>query len=249
MKGKEMIEIVLVELKVPENIGFIARVMKNFGFNKLVLYKCRITKESYITSANAKDILENAIKIDSLEEYLNDFNLVVGTTGITSERTDRYIRSNYYTPNELPNLIKGRTAILFGREDFGLFDREIKLCNAIVSVPTDKNYPVMNVSHAAAIILYELKNYMDKIIIIEDESKNMVKTDLATQKDIEILIRYFEDLMYESWFPKHRINRMKVLLKRAFGKSGMTRYEITAISGILRKTLIYLTYLKKRYEV
>ena len=228
-----MIDIVLVELKIPENIGFIARVMKNFGFKNLVLYKCNVRKESYTTAAHAKDIIEKAKIIDSLEDYLGKKSLVIGTTGIKAGNR-RYIRKSL-TPEELKKIVKENSAILFGREDFGLFDEEFKLCNVVVSIPTSSDYPIMNVSHAAAIILYEL-------------SKTEIKSeDFAAQEDIDILVRYFEDLMYSVWYPKHRIEKSKVILKRAFGKANMTKNEIHHISGIIRKTVLYIEHLKKFY--
>ena len=229
-----MIEIVLVELKIPENIGFIARVMKNFGFEKLVLYKCNVTRESFVTAAHAKDVLEKALKIENLEEYLKDKNLVVGTTGVRSGRVERYIRRPYYAPEDLRKIVRGNTAILFGREDYGLYDEELKLCNVIVSVPTSERYPVMNVSHAAAVVLYELSK----------EKFEFEREELATQEDVDRLVEYFEKLMESVWFPKHRIGRMKVVLKRAFGRATLSKYEADAISGIIRKTLLYLEKLK-----
>lgn len=228
-----MIDIVLVELKIPENIGFIARVMKNFGFKNLVLYNCKVTRESYITASNAKDILENARIIESLEDYLAEKTLAVATTGIRGKNIGNYIRKTI-TPEELVEIIEPNSAILFGREDFGLFDEEIRLCNAVVSIPTSEEYPVMNVSHAVAVILYELSKKQ-----FEAESK-----EYATQKDVDVLVGYFEDLMNEVWYPKHRVEKSRVLLKRAFGKAGMSKYELHHISGIIRKTVLYIKKLK-----
>ncbi|AIY90653.1 RNA methyltransferase [Geoglobus acetivorans] len=230
-----MIDVVLVELKIPENIGFIARAMKNFGFRNLVLYNCHVTRESYITASHARDILDNATVIDSLEEYLAGKSLVVATTGIRSRNIGSYIRKAV-TPGELKKIITGNSAILFGREDFGLLDEEIRLCNAVVSIPTSEEYPVMNVSHAAAVILYELSG-------IEAGQE----FEPATQKDVDILVGYFRELMNEVWYPKHRIDKSTVVLKRAFGRAGMSKYELNHISGIIRKTVLYIKHLKFRH--
>jgi TrmH family RNA methyltransferase len=88
-----MIGVLLAELKIPENIGFIARVMKNFGFKELFLYNCNVDRMSYITAAHAKDILENAVVLNSFEEILDYANMLVGTTGVTTLSDERYIRS------------------------------------------------------------------------------------------------------------------------------------------------------------
>ncbi len=229
-----MIDVVLVEIKIPENIGFIARVMKNFGFKNLILYKCNLRRESLITAAHAKDIVVNARIIESLKDYLKEKSLVVGTTGIRSKSVGRYVRKTV-APPELTSILRENTAILFGREDFGLFDDELKLCDVVVSIPTSEEYPVMNVSHAAAIILYELS----KVEVEREEA--------ASQKDIEVLVDYFEELMHLIWYPKHRIKKSKIILKRAFGKAGLSKYEINHISGIIRKTVLYIKHIKKSY--
>ncbi len=230
-----MIDVVLVEVKIPENIGFIARVMKNFGFTSLVLYRCNVTKESYITASHAQDIIKNAEIIESLEEYLAEKSLAVATTGMRARNVGNYIRKAV-TPKQLKEIIKENSAILFGREDFGLFDEEIKLCNAVVSIPTSDEYPVMNVSHAAAVILYELSGLCP-------ESGR----DSALQKDIDVLVNYFEDLMREVWYPEHRIEKSKVILKRAFGKAALTRHELNHIAGIIRKSVLYVRNIKSTY--
>ncbi len=230
-----MIDVVLVEVKIPENIGFIARVMKNFGFTSLVLYRCNVTKESYITASHAQNIIKNAEIIESLEEYLAEKSLAVATTGMRARNVGNYIRKAV-TPKQLKEIIKENSAILFGREDFGLFDEEIKLCNAVVSIPTSDEYPVMNVSHAAAVILYELSGLCP-------ESGR----DSALQKDIDVLVNYFEDLMREVWYPEHRIEKSKVILKRAFGKAALTRHELNHIAGIIRKSVLYVRNIKSTY--
>lgn len=76
-----VLSVVLVEPEGPVNIGMIARTMKNFGFSRLVLVNPNLTEESYAYAAHAKDILENALIVESFEEALGLFDLAVGTTG------------------------------------------------------------------------------------------------------------------------------------------------------------------------
>ncbi len=230
-----MIDVVLVELKIPENIGFIARVMKNFGFRNLVLYRCNVAKESYITASHARDVIENARIIESLEDYLAEKSFAAATTGMRGYNVGNYIRKAI-TPRQLRELFTENSAILFGREDFGLFDEEIKLCNAVVSIPTSDDYPVMNVSHAAAVILYELS----------DISLEHV-TESATQKDVDVLVNYFEELMREVWYPKHRIEKSRVILKRALGKAALSKHEVNHMAGIIRKSVLYVRHLKSSH--
>ena len=236
------IGVFLVGLRIPENIGFIARVMKNFGFSELYLYNCNVTEQSYITAAHAKDILENAVILNSFDEMLDHTNMLVGTTGVTAKAQERYIRRPIFSPEELRRFLEGkkndRVAIAFGREDYGLFDEELERCHMIVTIPTNPEYPVMNVSHAVAVILYELSKGK-----FETEEKVYV-----TARDIENLVANFERLMQTVWYPKHRINRTVIALRRIFGRSLITKRELTVLHGIVTKTITYVEKLKKELE-
>uniref|UniRef100_A0A7J2TL27 RNA methyltransferase n=1 Tax=Archaeoglobus fulgidus TaxID=2234 RepID=A0A7J2TL27_ARCFL len=230
-----MIHVVLVELKIPENVGFIARVLKNFGFEKLWLYKCRITEESFKTAANAKDLLEKAENVEDLRSLLSKFNLIVGTTGI-SGGDYRYFRKPMMSPKELKEIVEGEVAILFGREDFGLLNEELEMCHVLVKIPTSDAYPVMNVSHAVAVILYELSDAKIK------EEK------LATAEDIEIMIKKVSELMELIDFPEIRRKREIVTLRRVLGRSRMRDYEFESLMGIFTKTISFIKRLKTEKE-
>ncbi len=235
------IGVLLVELKIPENVGFIARVMKNFGFSELYLYNCKVTEQSYVTAAHAKDVLENAVRLNSFEEILEHGNILIGTTGVTAKAQERYIRKPIFSPEELRAFLEGKDGkviVAFGREDYGLFDEELELCHMIVTIPTNPEYPVMNVSHAVAVILYELSKGRYGV-----EEKTY-----ATAKDIENLVANFEKLMKAVWYPKHRIDRTIIALRRILGRSLITRRELTVLHGIVTKSITYVEKLKKELE-
>jgi len=224
---------VLVELKIPENVGFIARLVKNYGINRLCLYRCKVNEASYYTAANAKDVLENAVKIEDLREFLEKMNLVVGTTGIAGGDY-RFLRKDLLKPEELPKIVKGgKVAVLFGREDFGLYREELEICHAIVRIPTNEEYPVMNVSHAAAVVLYFLKN---------DASE---ERGLATTEEIEILISNLVEMLKLVNFPQHRLERTTVVFRRILGRAGVKSYEVQTLNGIFRKTISYIKRMNK----
>lgn len=230
-----MIHVVLVELKIPENIGFIARLVKNFGFERLYLYKCKVTEESIKTSANAMDVLENAIIIEDLFSFLSRFNLIVGTTGISGGEY-RFLRKPLLTPEELLEYIEGEVAILFGREDFGLLNEEIEKCHLLVKIPTSEKYPIMNVSHAAAVLLYFLsKKKPEKV------------ENLAKAEELEILINRVAELLDQVGFPKQRERRELVTLRRILGRARLRDYELQTLFGIFGRTLSAIERLKKKY--
>ncbi len=229
------IHVVLVELKIPENVGFIARLVKNFGVENLWLYRCRVSEESYQTAANAKDVLERAKIVDDLS-FLRCMNLVIGTTGV--EGGDyRYLRKPLLTPEEMCEVVRkgGEIAVLFGREDFGLLNEELEMCHVLVRIPTSESYPVMNVSHAAAIVLYFLSR-----------GRFAKKPErFASVEDIEVLLSNVEEMLRLTEFPKHRIRRTVVVFRRLLGRAKPRRDEILTINGIFRKTI---SFVKRRCQ-
>ena len=151
--------IVLVGPKNEGNVGAVARAMKNFGVSRLVLVDpCPIGDEARKRAMHGEDILLRAITVDSLEDGLRQVDFVVGTTGIATRSEKRFSRIAV-TPRDFARRLSamdGKLAILFGREDFGLSNEELTRCDLLVSIPAVPRYPILNVSHAAAIVLYEL---------------------------------------------------------------------------------------------
>ena len=71
------------------------------------------------------------------------------------------MRMPFYSPKELRERIKdvdGRISILFGRENWGLNNEEVKRSDMICTIPTSAEYPILNLSHAVGVVCYELSN-------------------------------------------------------------------------------------------
>src|SRR6266571_432798 len=153
------IRIVLVEPKNEGNVGAIARVMKNFGVEDLVLVRpCPLGAEARQRAMHGVDVLGSARTVPDIEEATADVDLLVATSGVETSNEKRFARISI-PPRDLAartSAMKGRVGILFGREDFGLRDEDIRACDLLVTIPASKSYPILNVSHAAAILLYEL---------------------------------------------------------------------------------------------
>jgi len=219
--------IVLVEPKYEGNIGSVARVMKNFGFKELVLVKppplgdfCRAM------ASHAGDVLNNCKTFDSFVDAVKNSNIMVGTTAITGKSDDEHTRMPFFTPKELKEKLCGKVgeiSLVFGREDAGLSNEEIKKCDMIVGVPTCMEYPVMNLSHAVAIILYELNNVPPG------------KIELAKHDDLERLYEHCQFILNQTDYPKHKRNKTLLMLRRIFGRSMLTGREVQTFRGILRK--------------
>ena len=155
------IAVVLVEPEYDVNVGMAARVMKNFGFSdlRIVNSRCGLGPDAVKFSKHAVGLLKKAKRYGALGAALKDCDLVVGTTGIL-KRNKGTIRSAVPLREfcEKMNEYGGkRIALLFGREGIGLNEKEISACDLLVHAEADAGYPVLNLSHAMAVVLYSVR--------------------------------------------------------------------------------------------
>src|SRR5690606_2886290 len=95
----------------------------------------------------------------TLDEVFSGSDLVIATTGEVSKSIGNPMRMPYYSPREIRSLVephRGKVSLLFGRENWGLNNREIRRSDVICTIPTSPDYPILNLSHAVAILAYEL---------------------------------------------------------------------------------------------
>jgi TrmH family RNA methyltransferase len=221
-------DIVFVEPEIPGNIGSVARAMKNFGFGKLVLVNpCKITDEAYSRAKHAKDIVQNAEILDAFDQLLERYDFLVATTAKLSMRDDRFVRS-YIKANELKEKlggVKGRMALLFGRESKGLYNKELEKCDLIVHIPTSC-YRAMNVGQAAAILLYELSKIEPK-----------QRARIASKKEVELLLDSWKTILDTVGVKEYKKETTYMIFKRVIGRAIITGREYSTLQGVFRKIL------------
>ncbi|MGM0509790.1 MAG: RNA methyltransferase [Thermoplasmatota archaeon] len=227
------LKIILVEPKTPGNIGAIARVMKNFGFNDLVLINPpEIDSDARVRAMHAEKVLDDAVIEDDLREALEKYDMVIGTSGIETDKEKRFIRQAS-SPRELASDLsgyEGRVAIVFGREDHGLSNEELNLCDKLVRIPTSEEYPIMNLSHAVSVILYEL--YLANLEKTGDEE---VVYEKSTKSERERLISSFSDLLQRVDYPQHKHRKAVIMFRRLLGRATTTKWEYHRLMGIVNQ--------------
>ena len=227
---KENIYIVFVECETPGNIGFLARTMANFGLKNLVLINPpTLTNEAYYQATHGKYIVENAKIYPTLDDFYQSqrIDFKVASTGMAG---GSYNLSRIpLRPEQLGESmnVSNKIAILFGREGDGLTNKEIEDCDICVSIPTDPTYPIMNISHAAAIIFYELfKNKHDFGVEGVSESSDLEKDYLI--KDMDSLIDSLD-------IPEHKKKNGKKTFRNIISRAFITGRESHTLKGILRR--------------
>jgi TrmH family RNA methyltransferase len=222
------LRVVLVEPKNEGNVGAVARAMKNFGVGELVLVKpCALGAEARQRAMHGIDILESARVVGDLAVALKDADLVVGTSGIKAESEKRFARIAV-RPRALTAKIRqaeGTVALLFGREDFGLLDEELRRCDILVTIPAARAYPILNLSHAVAILLYEL---------FLDETPEKAGRELSAVEN-EKLHAALADLLEATDYPEHKRARTKIMVRRMLGRAVPSKWEYHALMGVFQR--------------
>lgn len=221
---------VFVEPKTPGNIGFLARTMKNFGFKKLVLINpCEFDNSTYYQASHARDVVQDAKIYDSITKFIedNEITTIVGTSGTAGGSYN--VPRIPITPDELGKTlhVDGNIAILFGREGDGLSNEELELCDILVTIPTDDEYPIMNISHAAAIVLYEIhKNQKDYPV------DNM---EIASFEDKKIITKLCNEIISKLDYPEHKRKNVEIITKRIIGRAFIAGRESKMLRGTLKR--------------
>lgn len=221
--------VVLVEPKHPCNVGFVARAMKNFGLSSLYFSgNCPAPdKKAFECAAHGRDVLEGAQFLGA--RRVNDyFDMVVGTTAKPhmKESSPRIA----LTPTELSRRlqeVEGSVALLFGREDTGLTNKELGTCDIVVSIPANMDYSTLNISHAAAVLFYELtRTEMPSLSGTIRDAKGVEK---------EALIKRLEALLETIEYPNYKKKVAKGIFRKVIGRAGISAREAHTLAGIFKE--------------
>ena len=217
-----MISVILVNVENAGNVGAIARAMANFDLSKLILVnpKCDyLSSEARNRAKHAQGILKKAKVVKKIPKM----DYLIGTTAITGTA---YNPRSPLIPKQLSEVVpkKGKIGLLIGPESSGLSNKEILSCDFVVTIPSSKKYGTLNISHACAVIFYELFE--------KGESIN----ELACLKDKEVLLNYVNKALAKIKFStKDKKKTQKIVWKRIIGKSFLTKREAFSLIGFFKK--------------
>lgn len=224
------ISVVLVEPQSPGNVGSTARAMRNTDFYDLVLinpcdYK---NNESYSMACKADDVLARARVFPTLEAYLPEPSIVVGTTRRVGRHRFPVLMLDEAVPMILRLAASSRVAVLFGREDKGLLNEEIPHCDMLVEIPTSEDYPSINLSHAVFTVLHHLYTA---------QSPKGPTIKAAPREEVEKMYAHLEGTLkrlgYGDKGGEYLLEAIMRSFKRLFGRTGMMLKEVNMLRGIL----------------
>jgi len=191
----DRVGIVLVEPRGPRNIGSAARAMQNFGLSDLtVVNGARVDHpEAVAMAVTAGGVLRNARTDLDLDSALESATFVLATTAKQRHRTPT-LRPREAAETILDEASRGRVAILFGREDHGLDDAELRRAHATMAVETAPECRALNLSQAVLLVAYELWLAADAPGIVATSRAGRVITTAMRDRLQEDLLKALTDV-------------------------------------------------------
>jgi len=222
--------VVLVEPKFSGNLGLVARIMKNLGFSELCLVRPRaeLNKNAYLRAVMAGDILDEAEIYDELFPAVKDCGLVIGTSRRHGVKRKNIISAEEMAELVVPALSANQVAVVFGSEDVGLSNQDLKYCQWVVGIHPGTEYESLSLSHAVAIILWEINSALRR-------PKESVRR-LATGEELERMYKDLEEILVEIGFIERGDPRRMLLSFRAmFNRAGLSPREVKIWRGVFRQ--------------
>ncbi len=217
------LQIVLVEPQVPGNVGAAARAMKNTGLSRLVLVRPWFYghPQARYMAHGSVDILDGAVVAESLDEAVKGSVLVVGTTRRKRHNT-LYLNPRQAAHEILEGASAGTVSVLFGREDKGLSNEELRCCQLLLSIPSSQGQPSFNLSQAVMVVAHELYTTVF--------SGKELSLDLAPAEELAYMYDHLRKslttLGLEQW--NDGDNYMKSL-RRVFSRTRLERRDVATI--------------------
>jgi TrmH family RNA methyltransferase len=237
---KDNIYFILVEPKESGNIGASARAIKNMGFKNLCLVNppSVITDEARWLACNALDVLESAKIFNSLADAVKDKSIIAGTSRRKGRRRGVFLSVEEGVGRLHDIALKNKVAILFGREDRGLYNEEVEECGFLITIPTSKEQPSLNLSQAVLIVAYELAKaeYRTQKTEGRNHKSEYERISLVNYEQLLSLYeRISKTLEFLEYIPKGDRNLEKKImqnLKHFMGRAGITDWELKLLHGI-----------------
>lgn len=225
------IAIILNRPRYPENIGAAARAMRNMGVSQLVVVdpqNCDVSRILKMATHAAIEVVEQMQVYEDLQAALGPFNFVVGTTARLGGQRQLVGSAAGLAQKLAPISEKNRVGVLFGPEDRGLTNEDIRLCHELVNIPTAE-FSSLNLAQAVMVVCYELRRFNQpggKTFVPRLANRHELEGMYAQLKDILVRISYIQP---EN--PDYFMNNL-----RHFGtRLKLRAKEVSIIRGICRQ--------------
>jgi tRNA/rRNA methyltransferase len=226
----DRLRVVLVRPKSSGNVGSVARAMKNMGLSDLALVSPRGYRRfsAAAMAVHAADVLDQRKVFPSLAAAVADAGWVVGTTCRPGSYRRRTMTPREAATEVLAVAARNRVALVFGPEDHGLSNDDLKICHELITIPAHSAYPSLNLAQSVLVCLYE-------IFLARHPARGEPAT-LAASAELERMYRRLREALLRIGF-LHGDNPDHILftLRRIFGRARLEEREVAIWLGIARQ--------------
>ena len=225
------ISIVLNRPRYPENIGAAARAIRNMGIDRLLVVNPEnfdLDRVRKLATRSAADLVGRIEIHESLGKALSEHNFVVGTTARLGGQRQVVLTPSKLAGDLVPISRENRIAVVFGPEDRGLSNEDLRYCHVLVNIPTAE-FSSLNLAQAVMIMCYEI--YLakaDKKAPFVPRLANRYELDGMYEQVKEILVKisYINNENPDYWMNhlRHFLTRMRLRAR-----------EVSMIRGICRQ--------------
>ena len=226
------IHFILSRPQMGENIGSVARAIKNFSINNLRIVNPRCdwpnNKRAMATAVGAKDILKSSKTYKTLEKSVGDLDIVFASTS-RIRKVNKKVISIFDLKKKIKK--KQKVGIIFGGESSGLSNDEVNCADYLVKIPTNKNFSSINLSHSAIIFSFEIfKIFLNNKI----SYKSTYKSYRANKSQINKFINFLISGLDKKGFlqPDHKRSSMIRNISNIFYRVNLSEQEIRILLGI-----------------
>jgi len=235
------LRVVLVRPKRSGNIGAAARAMANMGVGDLALVAPPHALNRFhagVMAVHARHVLERMRVYSTLAQSVADCGLVVGATCRRGPYRDgsRPLRD---AAREVVEMVAAnRVALVFGPEDHGLANDDLRVCHRLVTIPADSRYPSLNVAQAVLLCCYEI--FLAAGAAADGGGGQAQERPLASSGAVELMYEKLRDAFLSVGF-LHADNPEHIMfaLRRIFGRSGLEERDVRILLGLARQIRWY----------
>ncbi len=235
------ITIILVQAQIPENIGSVARAMNNMGLRRLILVdpkNCDLSRVLKTATGSSIDVVEEMEVFEDLKEALGPYQYVVGTTARIGSLRPARTHPRRLAGDLIRTSQNNRVAILFGPEDRGLSNEQLRYCHTLATIPTAR-FSSLNLAQAVMIICYE-------IFLVNREKIPEPLPRLANKFELEGMYEHLKAVLMKIGFidpqnPEHWMHNIRRFLSRL----PLRAREVRIIRGVCRQIDWYTEQLEK----
>jgi tRNA/rRNA methyltransferase len=209
--------------------------MKNMGLSRLTLAAPRSSydlEELRRMATHSIEVYESRTESATLAEAVSDCRLVVGTTARAGLYREHCRTPREWAPAILQSAAGGAVALVFGPEDRGLSNDELKPCTRLIHIPSSELHPSLNLAQAVMVCAYEL--YLAAGVFEIPQERSFESSSVARERMFAL---WREAMLAIGFMNEDKADHMMLGLRRALGRGSLSNADVRILMGIARQTL------------